>query len=303
MAHSSSSDSSSEGSSSSSSDSSSTIRRKKTARRERTRDEVLEGLLTNKELSDVSLRCNDGAIIHANRCLLVRSPVFDRMLTGNFLESKSEIVDIVGFNGTVLRAVVEYIYTDSCALWNDVKTKPDALNAKNLMILAAAAEYFDLPNLKNQTRQVALGILRSHPSMATIFLEECQSHKFSELERFAWKVIRSNLPSAWTSDAAHSLGVALIEEIIQDDKTSASELQLFQLIQSWAGNDSGRKNTAKQLIKKHIRLENIDPSDITSTVKSSDLVTVKQVSAAFEAQALKAEAEHGVKYKRLRYHR
>eukprot|EP00957_Ditylum_brightwellii_P019326 1458530-Ditylum_brightwellii.AAC.1 len=143
------------------------------------------------------------------------------MLTGNFLESKSEIVDIIGYNGTVLRAVVEYIYMDSCALWNDAKTEPDTLGANKLVSLASAAEYFDLPNLKKQTQKIASGILRSHPAMATMFLEECQSNKWPELEIFAWEVIRSNLPSAWTRDTAHSLSVALIEEIIQDDKTSA----------------------------------------------------------------------------------
>jgi len=90
------------------------------------RDEALRSLLDDEELSDVVLvvSADDGctaARVPALKALLAsRSPVFRRLLFGQFVEARQKEVEIgngrLGFGGDVVRAVVEYSYTDSVAL-------------------------------------------------------------------------------------------------------------------------------------------------------------------------------------------
>jgi hypothetical protein len=60
----------------------------------------------------VTLRGSDGILVLANRFILAsRSSVFFGMLYGPFQEAYNTVVD-VGYEGKVIQAIVQYIYTD-----------------------------------------------------------------------------------------------------------------------------------------------------------------------------------------------
>ena len=75
--------------------------------------QAMENLLRNERYADIQLQSSDGVMIHANRAMLAaRSPMFDRMLYGNFAERTSETVVVSYTKGAILQAIVQYIYRD-----------------------------------------------------------------------------------------------------------------------------------------------------------------------------------------------
>jgi hypothetical protein len=73
-------------------------------------------LLTKEELSDLTLKGKDGSTVRANRAMLAaRSPVFHRMLYGQFSEAEQSVVEL-GYTGDVLKEIVEYIHTDTALI-------------------------------------------------------------------------------------------------------------------------------------------------------------------------------------------
>ncbi|CAB9506932.1 expressed unknown protein [Seminavis robusta] len=119
------------------------------------RNEMLERFLTDDSLNDVVLKGTDGVEVPANRFLLAaRSDVFKGMLLGKFQESSLPVVDL-SFSGSVLKAVVEFVLTDSAQILKFNKRKaPDGEEndvpthqIESLVSLAVAASYFNLGGL------------------------------------------------------------------------------------------------------------------------------------------------------------
>jgi hypothetical protein len=269
-----------------------------------TREEAIENLLTDEDLSDLLLVGTDGVAVRSNRCMLAsRSKVFRGMLYGDFSESSSSSVSL-GYKGDVLQAVVEYIYTDKCELFNECNVEL----ARTVVCLAEAANYFDLPKLSQKAKDLACSMIREQPSLACVFLDEYSGvgGVTSGIEEYARQTIRSN-PSALLdeSTAIWSLSPALLDTIIQDKNIAANEYTLFRILEAWANaaddemsnNNSGepldaaesqrieRSEAAKQMTH-HLRLERIDPHYLSTTVASSGLVTHDQLFEAYTLQAL-----------------
>lgn len=59
---------------------------------------------------DLTLKGTDGTLlVHGNRCIVAaRSPVFKRMLFGEFAEASKSVVAVV-YKGGVLHAIDEYV--------------------------------------------------------------------------------------------------------------------------------------------------------------------------------------------------
>jgi hypothetical protein len=77
-------------------------------------DEVARDLLAalqDEELTDVYLVGGDGVQVPTCRFVLAaRSKVLKRMLYGSFREAKSSTICMMGYDSSVLRAVVDYCY-------------------------------------------------------------------------------------------------------------------------------------------------------------------------------------------------
>ena len=125
---------------------------------------AVSNLLSDTSYTDVHLQGNDGQpAIPAHRTILAaRSAVFRALLFGQFVESSSSVVPI-GFHSDVLKAIVEYCYTDnwqysSEAQFDDtnefteaVITQRDAAITKILKLLMAA-DFFGFPKLAKKIR-------------------------------------------------------------------------------------------------------------------------------------------------------
>ena len=120
---------------------------------EPTREEAFARFLTDESLNNVVLESKDGQHIRANRHILAsRSEVFHKMLLGDFAEAAQDSISI-GFDGSVLRALVKYILTDKIAIAGALTENTEEVSLKavecihDIVALIGAASYFNLPTL------------------------------------------------------------------------------------------------------------------------------------------------------------
>jgi hypothetical protein len=232
------------------------------------RTDAMRSLLTNHELSDLTLRGTDGALVIANRCLLAsRSPVFCSMLFGPFAEASKTTVDL-GYDGVILQAIVEYIYMDHIPeleakteeeedgddeadddeAEKSTRRQCDRELVRFLVTLVDAAEYFALPELRRKAEaSVEAHMERSH-LVAILVLAACAPDCAQVLRQRALDLVKTNPKLLLKGDTS---SVALIhpchvEEILKDDRLPMDELSCFRIVESWANaehsNDDNNKN-------------------------------------------------------------
>lgn len=112
------------------------------------REEAFANILLDEAFLDIKLQGTDGMNIPANRMsLAVRSPVLRAMLYGGFAESSSGTVEM-GYEGWILRAIVQWIHTDTVAILEfdkiDFGTAAFYQHFENLVYLVEAAACYDL---------------------------------------------------------------------------------------------------------------------------------------------------------------
>jgi hypothetical protein len=246
-----------------------------------------------------------------------RSPVFRSMLFGNFSEATSSSVTL-GYEGSVLRALVEYIYTDDCEVFH--KKEFDFELSKTLVGLADAANYFGLPDLYKNAKDLAFSVMRSRPCLACNALSylEDKSGVWSEMEGKIRQIIRSNASAILENEVnvISSLSASSLENILREDDIGVDDFTLFLVLEAWANNDGkkvvtaagkqldsseiqneDRRETAAQLTH-YIRFSHIDPSKLSTKVQESGLVTTEQLCEAFKKQALHSERQLGRSFKK-----
>ena len=198
-----------------------------------------------------------------------------------------------------------------------------------LVWLTDAANFFAFPQLRQKTESLSSKLMETNPSLAAAFWVESARHgpNSEGVSRLALKVIRLNPEALLQGETLAMLNSNQVREILQDDKLKAYESTRFAILLKWANADNlamissggdapitdaaegelaisntnigGRKRKA-QLLTEHIRLEYIDPLELSTTVASSGLVTSDQLSHAYKEQALAAHQNQGVSYKKSR---
>jgi BTB/POZ domain len=271
--------------------------------------EMLASFLTDEELNDVILKGTDGVEVPANRFLLAaRSKVFRAMLFSKFREATSPAVQL-GFQGNVLRAVVEYIVTDSAEMLKKNKkrkgteeTNPpyDFKNIVSLVSLMEAASYFHLPELGKLVFALLEHILNKWPSLSMSTLQACQMAGptiASELTDTALQHVRALHFKMITTCQVSCLSADILETILKDNDMRMTEYELFQILQQWSagvGNppsgQSDRHATAAKL-SQYIAFEKIDPLHLSTTVTDSGLVTSEKLLEVYKNQALAFSAK------------
>ena len=199
-----------------------------------------------------------------------------------------------------------------------------------LVSLADAANYFALPLLRRRIERMASALMQNTPSMAAALWAECEMHgpKSIFMSKLALEVIRSNPEALLKGETLAMLTSNQLQEILQDDRLKAYESTRFAILLKWSQSKNpnenyaselmsdssitegsansgkcvigGRKRQAQQMTE-HLRLEYIDPIELSTKVASSGLVTSEQLSHAYKEQALAAHQNQGVSYKKSRF--
>ena len=290
---------------------------------------VLGNLLRNDRFHDIQLEGTDGVQTGANRAVLAaRSDVFEKTLFGDFAESNSEVIKLK-YSGSVITALVEYIHTDSASIFGK---KCNVLLARSgvcidtalpyittLVSLAAAAAYYNLPGLCVKISNFLLEGFRHKTSLALLVLSCCDQEGPSVPEKIkeaAFSHLRSNLRLLEKDiPAIQLLSYNSVQEILKDWKVRGDEIYLFKFLQLWCGEDTGhpgektedtgtgngdRLELARNLAE-HIHLEFMSPTELSTTVTSSALVSPARLAFAYKEHALYSEKYEEPCTKRYRY--
>jgi hypothetical protein len=192
------------------------------------------------------------------------------MLYGEFRETRSNNLEKVEvkleYSGRVLQLLVEFCFTDKLLSLNnynvtgsDTSTFTLEAKARLLTNLSGAAHYFDIPKLENDLKHQLNGMMLDHPSLACAILDESSTMlSGEELGKIAVERIRARPKAAllnWNNcvvsstyssintdinnsvtvdnGGVMSLNASLLEQVIFDDQSTASELTKFLCLKQW----------------------------------------------------------------------
>ena len=261
--------------------------------KETTLPEAIQRLLTDSRIADVELEGADGVRLPGCRGLLAaRSEVFERMLLGQFSESSDTVVK-VGYPGNVLKKIVRYCYTDVV----DLNGNDDAGTKEfthQLLLLADAANYFELSKLRHRIIEKAKAFLNEHPEASFCYRKEAKCVGCTEVLQEALNVIQSHFPNLLSSsvDSIRDLSPLSLMELLEDTHSSSEERLLYQVLEVWTNDEkrcSDRKKVACEQMSKLIRLDLIPASILERQVAVGGLVEERDVFLAYKEQAKQAE--------------
>ena len=270
-------------------------------------EKVVHRCWTEDAFKDFTLESKDGEKVPATRVVIAaRSEVFEKLL----LSEKKEDVVKVDLDGAVLKAVVEYCYTDGAEImkWEGkvAASIPDEKFIPTLFRLQAAAAEWKLPGLTDAIGHSVTSYLNQFPTLCfggyqawTQLGPEAASPELGEI---LLEQIRSTNYTKLKPSSLTTLSSKTVQQILQDKQMQATELELFQLLKMWVESMPGslRKSEAMDLVD-HINLHDIAPAILSTEVASSGLVTPDHLMEAYKNQALAAASETPVKFERRRY--
>lgn len=272
--------------------------------------------LADGDISDVVLKGTDGRTVVAVRSILaMRSRFFKSLFFGDFSESTMTTVPL-GYSSLVLRAVVEYCYTDEIKITFENLTFEET--ARSMVGLVAAGNYFELGGLLSRAYRLTCLMMDEYPALACSVLDEAISGEnkgthTEELSRVALGIIRLRTESALMprdlyGSGVHSLGEAAMELVMSDEKIQTNELKLFHCLKKWSEHVPDgqraedvtlhRREVARELASR-IDFAKVAPSDLATVVANSGLVPLELMCEAYKTQALQAERK-GVVFDRMR---
>ncbi|KAL7519433.1 hypothetical protein ACHAWX_004193 [Stephanocyclus meneghinianus] len=306
----------------------------------------IRSLLNNEELTDIVLipavpeqctssedtsnsdnssdRDGTGETVPAIKAILAaRSPVFRRMLYGDFRETRSKSDDGDGgvltvkleYSSSVLRLLVEFCFTDRLDSLDGsdrdddddeddedsrheyerntasrggsqtvvVSTPSLSGTARLLTSLSSAAHYFDIPKLEHDILSRLHEMMTRQPSLACVVLDEANRIMQEELCQVALEKIRARPKAAllpyddgitlvdngttesWKDKGGVvALSASLLERVVFDDVSTASEWTKFTCLQRWVeGCPHQVTRQAEALFKKELPFDE-EPDGRTS---------------------------------------
>jgi hypothetical protein len=190
---------------------------------------------------------------------------------------------------------VEYIHTDTASFLQS-ETFDDVF-VQTTVSLIDAAKYYILPVLLGKVVVLACTAMAKSPGSCVSYLAACEANllpELSELEKLATGTIRNSPTALLEGGGSISLlSSSRLVEILKDKKLRTDKYTLFLILHAWAGEGDGdakpppeddeeQKSRADHKRKvaaltKHLSLELIRPSDLSTTVKTSGLVTDSQM--------------------------
>ena len=132
---------------------------------------AIVNLWEKRELfSEFTLKSTDGKTIPVHKNILAaRSPVFERLLYGDFSESKILELEL-GYQYCVLQEIVQYCYTDQSFLLKKTLRSNEVQLAQSFVELHGAADYFGIPKLCSDISNLVVSQIQMDPILSWLFL-------------------------------------------------------------------------------------------------------------------------------------
>ena len=191
--------------------------------------------------------------------LSAASPYFDKLLQSDMKENREGIVRFEEISGSVLKDVLEFIYSGTVDVTQE--------NAEKLI---AAGNYLIIPGLKTATGRF-LERKMSHINCISIFYL-AEKYECDELITNSRLFIHKNIVAVAKLDEFLLLEAKEIERWISSDEITVNEeADVFKIILDWVNHKKSERKTAFEELFGHVRLSFLS-RDYLEDVVTNELV-------------------------------
>lgn len=212
---------------------------------------------------NVTLVIKDGKEVKAHRHVLSNaSPFFEKLLNSDMKENKEGVVRLEMLTESVLKNILEFIYTGCVQL----------VSGEDASDLIAMADYLFLPELKSLAGRVLVQTLDASNSISTYhFAKRYQCEELvTETENF----IFANFGIvAKTEDFLNMSSCKEVATWISSDEIVVdSEEDVFNIILTWVLHDKSRRVKHFAELFRHVRLVYVSRDFLRSKIVKNKLV-------------------------------
>ena len=211
-------------------------------------------------LCDITLVSIDNIEFKAHRNVLsAASPYFDKLLQSNMKENREGIVRFEEISGSVLKDVLEFIYSGTVDVTQE--------NAEELI---AAGNYLIIPGLKTASGRFLEREMSHINCISTFYLAE--KYECDELITNSRLFIHKNIVAVAKLDEFLLLQAKEIERWISSDEITVNEeADVFKIILDWVNHRKNERKTAFEELFGHVRLSFLS-RDYLEDVVTNELV-------------------------------
>ena len=211
-------------------------------------------------LCDITLVSIDNIEFKAHRNVLsAASPYFDKLLQSNMKENREGIVRFEEISGSVLKDVLEFIYSGTVDVTQE--------NAEELI---AAGNYLIIPGLKTASGRFLEREMSHINCISTFYLAE--KYECDELITNSRLYIHDNIVTVAKLDEFLQLEAKEIEKWISSDEiTVKEEADVFKIVLDWVNHRKSERKTAFEELFRHVRLRFLS-RDYLEDVVTNELV-------------------------------
>ena len=236
-------------------------------------------------LCDITLVSIDNVEFKAHRNVLsAASPYFDKLLQSNMKENREGIVRFEEISGSVLKDVLEFIYSGTVDVTQE--------NAEKLI---AAGNYLIIPGLKTASGRFLEREMSHINCISTFYLAE--KYECDEFITNSRLFIHENIVTVAKLDEFLLLEAKEIERWISSDEiTVKEEADVFKIILDWINHRKSERKAAFEELFRHVRLSflsrNCLEDVVTNELVRENLACVKLVMDAAMKMATLIDEDH-----------
>ena len=205
--------------------------------------------------------------------LAISSPVFYAMFYGEMAETAGTI-QLPDCDYESLLELFRFLYSDEVNL-----------SGSNVMQVLYLAKKYLVPSLADKCTEY----LQEHLEASNVFSVLPQAQKFEDkdLEERCWEVIEAHTENALTSEEFVTLERSVVESVVQRERLSVKEVDLFKVVDRWATKEVERQGlTPDGVVKrrilgeetvKAIRFPLMSLKEFASVVVDCDILTKKEI--------------------------
>ncbi|XGW01893.1 hypothetical protein V3C99_014182 [Haemonchus contortus] len=231
-------------------------------------------LFGNPNLSDVTFMVN-GELFPAHKAVLVaRSEYFRAMFFGGLKECEEAEVVLKENNGHAFRILLRYIYTAKLSLCE--------LEENQVLDFLGIANKYGFSKLQNSIADYLKEI--ANVKNVCAILSTSQTYCIDDLVEHCLHVADRNASEVLTTQGFLQLPIFEVTQLVSRDSFFAPEINIFRAIQNWVQAHPEMKDSAVELLMKHLHLSQISRRDLLKIVWPSGLLALDVVLGAIEAQ-------------------
>ncbi|XP_015372407.1 PREDICTED: kelch-like protein 2 [Diuraphis noxia] len=243
--------------------------------------EALQSLRQDEVFCDIGLKTDDGTIVFGHKVVLMSASQYFRAMFTNFNESQKNLVNINELNSTVLKLMIDFIYTGKIMI-----------SKENVQDLLPAANLLQLDYVKDACVKFLLTQL--DPSNCLGIRAFADLHNCLELTTSSEAYIRKKFLDVVKGDEFLSLSTEEVIKLISSDVLNVpSEEKVYECVINWVYHKLDDRYDSLPKLMEHVRLPLLNINYISINVveellKSSHLCK-DFIIEAFQLHVLKTK--------------